>query len=152
MKNSAIFLGKIKFFQWRRIEGISEAVTLMVTTIVEQAISRYVTRDPNVFSGEPSVAGSKVAVRDIVVLWKSGIKPEEIPAKLYDLVTAAQVFDAISFYLDNALEIDARIAWYEARPFLNPPVTLRLSPLLDEVTEDIADFRQQADDEDQSVE
>jgi uncharacterized protein (DUF433 family) len=56
-------------------------------------------------------------VRDIVVFWKSGIKPEDIPQKLLQLVTAAQVFDAISFYLDNQPEIDERMGMSNAECF-----------------------------------
>ena len=63
--------------------------------------SRYVTHDPEILQGEPIVIGTKVAVRDIVVLWKSGIKPEAMPAHLFNLVTLAQIFDALSFYGDR---------------------------------------------------
>ena len=116
----------------------------MVSTQPE-IISRYVTRDLDVLQGEPIVTGTQVAVRDIVVLWKSGVNPEEIAPKLYDLITPAQVFDAISFYLDHPQEVDERIAWYEERPILNVPATLRLNPLWDDVIENIAAYRREVD-------
>ncbi|MCC3408374.1 MAG: DUF433 domain-containing protein [Microcoleus sp. PH2017_10_PVI_O_A] len=105
------------------------------------SLSRYVTRNPEVLQGEPIIADTQVTVRDIVVFWKSGIKPEEIPQKLLQLVTPAQVFDAISFYLDNQPEIDGRIAWYEARPMLNISPLLRCNPLLNEVTKYVEVYR-----------
>ncbi len=55
--------------------------------------------------------------------------------------SAAQVFDAIRFYLDDRPEIDDRIAWYEARPMLNVSPLLRCNPLLNEVTEYVAAYR-----------
>ncbi|BAU13685.1 hypothetical protein LEP3755_42260 [Leptolyngbya sp. NIES-3755] len=67
---------------------------------------------------------------------------EDIPETLYSLVTLAQVFDTVSYYLDYTSEIDQWIAWYEARPHLNVPATLRLSPLWDNVVENIAAERQ----------
>jgi len=106
-----------------------------------KTVNQNVTRNPEVLQGEPIIADTQVTVRDIVVFWKSGIKPEEIPQKLLQLVTADQVFDAISFYLDNQPEIDARIAWYEARPMLNISPLLRCNPLLNEVTEYVQTYR-----------
>jgi hypothetical protein len=49
--------------------------------------SRYVTSESAVLQGEPIILGTEVAVRDIVVLWKSGEKPEDIPRRLFNLVT-----------------------------------------------------------------
>lgn len=115
----------------------------MTNSLSETSSSRYVTRNPDILQGEPIIAGTQVAVRDIVVFWKSGMKPEEIPEKLLHIVTAAQVFDAISFYLDNQQEIDERITWYEARPALNVSPLLRCNPLLDEVAEYVEAFRRE---------
>jgi uncharacterized protein (DUF433 family) len=54
----------------------------MTSSLSSTSISRYVTRNPEVLQGEPIIADTQVTVRDIVVFWKSGIKPEEIPQKL----------------------------------------------------------------------
>jgi hypothetical protein len=62
---------------------------------------------------------------------------------LMQWVTPAQVFDALSFYLDNTAEIDEKIAWYEAHPLLNVPVELRCYPDWDEVDAFTAEYRQQ---------
>lgn len=76
----------------------------MATTIT----SRYVTRQPEILSGEPIIVGTRTPVRAIVENWRLGIKPEEIPLHLPHL-TLAQVFDALSFYLDNQTEINEYI-------------------------------------------
>ncbi len=106
-------------------------------------VSRYVVRDPETFMQEPTIVGTQVTVRDIVELWQLGIAPETIPAELFNLVSAAQAFDAISFYLDNQTEIDQSIDWYRARPPLNVPARLRLNPLREEVNQSIEAYRQE---------
>ncbi|PSN14290.1 DUF433 domain-containing protein [filamentous cyanobacterium CCT1] len=68
-------------------------------------VTRYVTRNPNILSGEPTIATTRISVRAIVGLWRLGIPPEEIPTQ-YPQLTLAQVFDALSFYLDNRDEVD----------------------------------------------
>jgi uncharacterized protein (DUF433 family) len=103
--------------------------------------SRYVTRNPEILQGEPIVTGTQVAVRDIVVLWQSGVRPEDIPQALYNLVSIAQVFDALGFYYDAKEEVDERIAFYQSHP---SPLS-RLNPLWDDVIENIADYRHEID-------
>lgn len=77
----------------------------MTTT---DTISRYVTRNPDILSGEPIIIGTRTSIRAIVGLWRLGIMPEEIPTHLPHL-TLAQIFDALSFYLDNQLEVNEYI-------------------------------------------
>jgi len=110
-----------------------------------KSLSRHITCDREVSQGEPVITGTSVTVRDIILLWKAGTTPEEIPSVLYGLVTPAQVFDAISFYLDCPEEIEQWISWYEARPLVNIPATLRLSPLRDSVVENIEADRRAID-------
>jgi len=69
---------------------------------------RYVVRDAQVLGGEPIIAGTRTPVRAIVELWRLGVAPEEIPSHLPHL-TAAQVFDALSYYSDHQAEIGAFI-------------------------------------------
>jgi uncharacterized protein (DUF433 family) len=70
--------------------------------------SRYVTRNSEILGGEPIIAGTRTSVRSIVGLWQLGILPEEILNHLLHL-TLAQVFDALSFYLDHQSEINKHI-------------------------------------------
>ena len=70
--------------------------------------SRYVTHNPEILGGEPIIIGTRTSVRAIVGLWRLGIMPEEIMSHLPHL-TLAQVFDALSFYLDHQAEINEYI-------------------------------------------
>jgi uncharacterized protein (DUF433 family) len=70
--------------------------------------SRYVIRNPEILSGEPIIKGTWASIRAIVGLWRIGIMPEEILSHLPHL-TLAQVFDALSFYLDHQAEINEYI-------------------------------------------
>ncbi len=105
--------------------------------------SRYVTRDPEYDEGEPMIKNSKVLVRDIVKPWKAGTPPEKISAELFQLVSTAQVFDALSFYLDHQEEIDAQIQMYIDRPFLDVSLSIRSYPYLDDLDATIEAYRQE---------
>ena len=65
----------------------------------------YVVREDGILSGEPIIAGTRTPVRAIVELWRMGIAPEVIPNHLPHL-TAAQVFDALSYFSDHQAEIN----------------------------------------------
>lgn len=70
--------------------------------------SRYVTRSSDILSGEPTVVGTRVSVRALVCQWRLGTCAEELPIQFPQL-TLAQVFDALSFYLDNQAEVNEYI-------------------------------------------
>ena len=70
-----------------------------------ETLSRYVASNPEILKGEPIILGTRTSVRAIVGLWRLGIMPEEILSHLPHL-TLAQVFDALSFYLDHQPEIN----------------------------------------------
>ena len=70
--------------------------------------SRYVTRNSEILNGEPIITGTRTSVRAIVGLWRLGTMPEEIPNNFPHL-TLAQVFDALSFYLDHQALINKYI-------------------------------------------
>ena len=72
------------------------------------ALSRYLTQNSEILNGEPIILGTRTSVRAIVGLWQMGIMPEEIFNHSPHL-TLAQVFDALSFYLDHQAEIDKHI-------------------------------------------
>jgi uncharacterized protein (DUF433 family) len=74
-----------------------------------QAIAyRYIVTNPKILSGEPIITGTRTPVRAIVELWRQGTAPEQIPTQLPHL-TLAQVFEALSYYSDNPLEINRHI-------------------------------------------
>ncbi|MFG6094472.1 DUF433 domain-containing protein [Leptolyngbyaceae cyanobacterium CCMR0082] len=70
--------------------------------------SRYVTRNPDILNGEPTIVGTRVSISAIVGQWRLGTYAEDIPTQFPQL-TLAQVFDALSFYLDNQVEINKYI-------------------------------------------
>jgi uncharacterized protein (DUF433 family) len=104
-------------------------------------LMRYITSDPNILQGEPIVAGTIVAVRDIVQLWESGVQPAAMVPHLFNRVTVAQIFDALSFYADYPELVNVWIEKYAG----HPAPLLRLNPLQDEVSEAIASYRRSAD-------
>ncbi len=65
----------------------------------------HIVRKSGILSGEPIIKGTRTPVRAIVELWRIGVSPEEIPHRLPHL-TLAQVFDALSYYLDHQDEIN----------------------------------------------
>ena len=79
--------------------------------------TRYVTRDPEYYEGEPMIQGTNVST--------------------------AQVFDALSFYLDHQAEIDAQIQVYIDRPFLDVSLSIRSYPYLDDVDATIEAYRRE---------
>jgi uncharacterized protein (DUF433 family) len=73
--------------------------------MIAEASSRYVTSNPEILGGEPIIIGTRTSIRAIVGLWRLGIMPEEI-LNHFPHLTLAQVFDALSFYLDHQTEIN----------------------------------------------
>lgn len=68
-------------------------------------LSRYVTRNPKILSGEPIIKGTRTPVRSIVEKIRIGYTPEDIVRGL-PYLTLSQVYDALSYYYDNKAEID----------------------------------------------
>ncbi len=68
----------------------------------------YVVRDDDILNGEPIIKGTRTPVRAVVELWRLGYAPEEIPRELPHL-SAAPVFDALSYYSDHQEEINGYI-------------------------------------------
>ncbi len=66
---------------------------------------RYITTKEGILSGEPIIKGTRTPVRAIVENWRLGYTPEDIVRGLPHL-TLAQVFEAMSYYHDNKVEID----------------------------------------------
>lgn len=77
--------------------------------MVIQTLTRYITRNPDILSGEPIITGTRTSVRAIAELWRLGTPVEEITVTHLTHLTLAQVFDALSFYLDNQAEINTYI-------------------------------------------
>jgi uncharacterized protein (DUF433 family) len=76
-------------------------------------LNHYIKSTPNVRSGKPRIAGTRITVADIVIMFLRMGQSPEIIAGEYDLAPAA-VYAAISYYYDHRAEIDQSIQKDEA--------------------------------------
>lgn len=68
----------------------------------------YIVRKSGVCGGSPIIDGSRITVRLIAQLVKTGTSAEEILAS-YPHLSLARIHDAISYYFDHREEIDQDI-------------------------------------------
>jgi uncharacterized protein (DUF433 family) len=73
----------------------------------------HITRNPDISGGDPIVRGTRVTVQRIVEMVQAGQTVDDILAALPHL-SAAQVYDALSYYYDHQAEIDRLIT--ESQP------------------------------------
>lgn len=78
--------------------------------LVEQAAEghTHIIQRPDISGGEPIIRGTRISVRHIVERVQAGQSVEDILAALPHL-TAAQVYDALSYYHDHQSEIEGLI-------------------------------------------
>lgn len=72
---------------------------------VTKDIGSLITRNPEIRSGRPILAGTGVSVRSIVIHYKHGLTPEQI-ADEYGHLSLAQVYVALTYYHANREEIE----------------------------------------------
>lgn len=92
-------------------------VQLAVQSHDDETLHPYVTRDDSVCGGRPTIRGTRILVQTIVGYYKLGLTVDEILAGLPHL-TAAQVFDTLSYYHDHQAEIEAEISAVEPESLL----------------------------------
>jgi len=68
----------------------------------------HIVRDKNICGGEPVVEKTRISVRNIALMFKSGDLVEDI-LESYPHLKPPQVYDAISYYLDHQEEIEELI-------------------------------------------
>lgn len=73
------------------------------------SLDRHIEITPDVRSGKPCIAGTRITVADIVLKHRDLGQPLEEIACKFGLPLAA-VFAAMAYYYDHREEIDARIA------------------------------------------
>lgn len=76
---------------------------------VEAVPSRHITVSPEIRFGKPCIAGTRIAVEDVAVVYLHQGESLEKIALDYDL-SLASVYAAIAYYYDNQEEIDRRRA------------------------------------------
>ncbi len=74
----------------------------------------HIVKVEGVCGGREVVEGTRVTVWAIANYWKMGMKPEEIAEELS--LGLAQVFDALSYYLDHQAEIERQIEEAQTLP------------------------------------
>jgi uncharacterized protein (DUF433 family) len=76
-------------------------------------VSQRVVRDPRILGGEPTVEGTRVPVRPIVLAHRYYGDAEQV-CRVHPMLDQAAVDDALAFYAANAEEIDRYIAENDA--------------------------------------
>ena len=75
---------------------------------MQGTLHRYVEINPSKYEGKPVITGTRVPVSALVMHYRSGMPLEEI-LEGYPNITSAQLFDALSYYFDNKVMIDAEL-------------------------------------------
>lgn len=60
------------------------------------------------------IAGKRVSLDSVVYRWREGLSPETIQGECFPVLTLAEVFGALAFYLDHQDEVDEYIKKHEA--------------------------------------
>lgn len=78
-----------------------------MSTVID--IGTLITSTPGVCGGRPRIAGRRISVQAIAVLYKQGMSPEDIAEEL-EFLTLAQIYAALAYYHANKDEIEAYLA------------------------------------------
>jgi uncharacterized protein (DUF433 family) len=72
-------------------------------------IGTLIEKTPGVVGGRPRIAGSRIAVDHIAMLWRRGYSAEDIVSSVYEHLDLAGVHAALAYYFANRDEIDRSI-------------------------------------------
>jgi uncharacterized protein (DUF433 family) len=100
---------------------LSEAKAVTVELDVQQIVP--IVRIPGVHGGRPVVRGTGVSLQTIVEQSQLGRSPQQIVEDFEDVLTLAQVYDALSYYREHQAEIDRSIAQNREALWQGPPIT-----------------------------
>jgi uncharacterized protein (DUF433 family) len=70
---------------------------------------RHITSIPGVRSGHPIIAGTRVAVHDVIGLTLTGENVEGV-VRCFPNVSRAQVYECLAYYEENKGEMDVLVA------------------------------------------
>jgi uncharacterized protein (DUF433 family) len=70
----------------------------------------YITRVPGVRSGNAIVAGTRIAVHDVIGLLQSGETVDTIVSRCFRNLSRAQIYECLAYYEDHRGEIDLLVA------------------------------------------
>lgn len=89
--------------------GLAEQQVVQISLNPEATTNHpHITQTPGVCGGRPVVRGTRIPVKALVGYYRMNYKETEILAGFPDL-TAAQLYDALSYYYDRQAEIDADV-------------------------------------------
>lgn len=71
---------------------------------------RYIVRSLGVRGGHPRVAGTRIAVHDVIGLLQNGETVDTLPVTCLPSLTKAQVYECLAYYEDHRGEIDLLVA------------------------------------------
>ena len=73
------------------------------------ALDALLVRSPDICGDRLRLAGTRITVGQLVILYKEGLSPEEI-ADQYPHLELAQIYTALSYYHANREELEASLA------------------------------------------
>lgn len=88
-----------------RAQSPDEAASQLITAATEHP---YVEHRPEVLGGKPTIKGSRLPVWQLAERLKLGDSPDEL-LDAYPHLSAAAVYDALSYYYDHRAEIEHQI-------------------------------------------
>ena len=91
------------------MRALKEQVAAYTARPVTPTDHPYIVRIKGVQGGEPIVRDVGITVRGIVEMTRMGDAPQQIADAYEPYLSLAQVYDALSYYYDNKVEIEAYI-------------------------------------------
>lgn len=88
----------------------------MLISMSSAVLTNHIEMTPGVLGGQPRIAGTRIAVVDVVLcVVHAGVSVEEMPSYFARPLTLAQVHAALAFYYDNVQLIEDEIAGADER-------------------------------------
>jgi len=81
----------------------------MVSASAEQTLHRYIDKNPAICSGKAIITGTRIKVTQIAIEYdRLGWTADQI-VEAHPHLALAEVHDALSYYYENRMELDAEI-------------------------------------------
>jgi uncharacterized protein (DUF433 family) len=112
--------GKIRLMEPTTTQNHESSETAGTLSVIRE----HIVSTPDTCGGKPRIAGSRIRVKDVVILHdRQGMAPAEIVSK-WPHLTLASIYAALAYYRDHREEINAEIAadqsWYEEQKARSP--------------------------------
>ena len=117
----AKLMSDLRHSQLRDTAALTEAAAVTVELNDQRIVP--IVRIPGVHGGRPVVRGTGVSVQTIVEQSQLGRSPQQIVEDFEDVLTLAQVYDALRYYYEHQAEIDPSIAQNREALWQGSPIT-----------------------------